>query len=211
MSKIRIIVADDHAVVRTGIRQFLDSTEDLTVVAEAASGQELFRVLRGAACDVILLDISLPDLNGLEVLKHLRQSQPQLPVLIFSMYAEDEFAIPAIKDGAAGYLCKDSPPEEILSALRTVAKGSRYVSPQFAERLLDQNANTGRHLAHETLSPRETTVMLLLSKGVPLTQIGEQLHLSVKTVSTYRTRILDKLQLHSNADLTRYVVEHKLG
>lgn len=211
MNKIRIIVADDHAVVRTGIRQFLESTEDLTVVAEAASGQELFRVLRGAACDVVLLDISLPDLNGLEVLKHLRQSQPQLPVLIFSMYAEDEFAIPAIKDGAAGYLCKDSPPEEILSALRTVAKGARYVSPQFAERLLDQKASNGRHLAHETLSPRETTVMLLLSKGVPLTQIGDQLHLSVKTVSTYRTRILDKLQLHSNADLTRYVVEHKLG
>lgn len=211
MNKVRIVIADDHAVVRSGLKQFFGATEDLEIVAEAASGLALLDLAKQVMCDVVLLDISLPDLNGLEVLRRLKLEKPTFHVLIFSMFPEDDFAIPALNDGAAGYLCKDSPPEEILLALRTVAKGSRYVSPRLAEKLLDHSENHGKQLLHETLSPREMSVMLLLSKGVSLTHIGDQLHLSVKTVSTYRTRILAKLNLSSNAEITRYVVEHKLG
>ena len=208
---LNVVVADDHAVVRSGLKQFLASTEDLAIVAEAASAQELFAVLERTACDVVLLDISLPDLNGLEVLKRIKRERPALPVLIFSMFSEDEFAVPAINDGAAGYLSKDSPPAQILAALRTVAGGAHYVSPALAERLLTGTASAGKKLPHETLSPREMRVMLLLSQGMPLTKIAGQLFLSVKTVSTYRSRLLEKLNLTSNADLIRYVLEHKLG
>lgn len=208
---IDVIVADDHAVVRSGLRQFLASTEDIQIVAEAASAAELFALLQQVKCDVVLLDVSLPDLNGLEVLKRIKHEKPALPVLIFSMFAEDEFAVPAINDGAAGYLSKESPPGQILAALRTVASGAHYVGPALAEKLLNGTVSHGKKLPHETLSPREMSVLLALSQGMPLTRIASQLHLSVKTVSTYRSRILDKLDLHSNADLTRYVLEHKLG
>lgn len=208
---VDVIVADDHAVVRSGLKQFLASTEDIKIVAEAATAEELFTLLRKVRCDVVLLDISLPDLNGLEVLKRIKHEKPALPVLIFSMFSEDEFAVPAINDGASGYLSKDSPPAQILTALRTVGSGVRYVSPGMAEKLLNGAVPHGRNLPHESLSPREMNVLLLLSQGVPLTKIGEKLYLSVKTVSTYRSRILEKLNLKSNADLIRYVLEHKLG
>jgi len=159
----------------------------------------------------VLLDIALPDLNGLEVLKQIKRLRPNLPVLIFSMFSEDEFAIPSLEAGASGYLNKDSPPNQILTAIRTVVGGARYLSPTLAEKLLAGVAPSGRKLAHETLSRRETEVLLMLSKGTPLTRIGEILHVSVKTVSTYRARIIEKLGLQSNAELTRYVVEHRLG
>jgi two-component system, NarL family, invasion response regulator UvrY len=208
---VDVLVADDHAVVRSGLKQFLASTEDLKIVAEAASAEELFALLRKVKCDVVLLDISLPDLNGLEVLKRIKHDHYALPVLIFSMFSEDEFAIPAINDGASGYLSKDSPPMQILTALRTVASGVRYVSPRLAEKLLTGTVSHGKKLPHEILSPREMGVLLLMSQGMPLTKIAGELYLSVKTVSTYRSRILEKLDLHSNADLIRYVLEHKLG
>lgn len=208
---VSVLIADDHAVVRSGLRQFLASTEDIEIVAEAASGEELLALVQQGHSDVVLLDISLPDLNGLEVLKRLKQLQPGLPVLVFSMFSEDELALSALNNGASGYLCKDSPPEQILVALRKVATGARYVSPELAEKLLSGAVNPGKKLPHEILSPREMAVLLRLSNGVPLTKIGEQLHLSVKTVSTYRARILEKLDLHSNAEITRYVLEHKLG
>lgn len=207
----KVLLADDHAVVRSGLRQFLASTDDIEVVAEAATGADALAVVRNGACDLVLLDMSLPDLNGLEVLKHIKSERPQLPVLIFSMYSEDEFAIRALNAGASGYLNKDSPPNQILSAIRTVVDGSRYVSPSLAEKLLAGTASAGKASPHENLSRREMEVMLLLSKGVSLTKIGERLHLSVKTVSTYRARILEKLAIHSNAELTRYVLQHKLG
>lgn len=208
---VKILIADDHAVVRGGLRQFLASTEDFDIVAEAATGQEALDMVRSSGCEVVLLDITLPDLNGLEVLKRIKQVKPTLPVLIFSMFSEDEFALPALNAGASGYLNKDSPPNQILAALRTVISGARYVSPTLAERLLAGTVNAGKRLPHEALSQRETAVLLLLSKGVPLTQIADQLHLSVKTISTYRARILEKLDMHSNAEITRYVLQHKLG
>ena len=206
-----ILIVDDHSVVRSGIRQFLASTDDLMVTAEAATGQDgLAQALQGNF-DVVVLDVTLPDINGLEVLKRIRRKKPALPVLIFSMLSEDDFAIPALGSGASGYLSKDSAPENILTAIRTVAGGARYVSPFLAEKLLSGNVAIGQSLPHDTLSWREMEVLLQLSKGVSLTNIGKQLHLSVKTVSTYRARILEKLSLASNAELTRYVLEQKLG
>lgn len=206
-----VLIVDDHAVVRGGLRQFLAGTDDLEITAEAASGAEAVDLVKNGEWSLVLLDIALPDLSGLEVLKRIKRLQPGLPVLIFSMFSEDEFAIPSLEAGASGYLNKDSPPSQILGAIRTVVEGARYISPTLAEKLLAGVVPAGRKLAHETLSPRETEVLLMLSKGTSLTRIGERLHLSVKTVSTYRSRILEKLGVQSNAELTRYVIENRLG
>lgn len=208
---VRILIADDHAVVRGGLRQFFASTSDIEVSAEAATGAEALALAQTRNCDIVLLDIALPDLNGLEVLRRIKHAQPTLPVLIFSMFAEDEFALPALNAGASGYLNKDSPPSQILTAIRTVVSGARYVSPALAEQLLAGTVSSGKRLPHESLSKREMTVLLLLSQGISLTEIGERLHLSVKTISTYRARILAKLGVSSNAEITRYVLLHKLG
>jgi len=208
---VNVLIADDHAVVRSGLRQFFASTEDIRVAAEAATGDEVLVLVRKGVCDVVLLDIALPDLNGLEVLKRVKRERPDLPVIIFSMYSEDEFAVPALNAGASGYLNKDSPPGQILTALRAVATDARYVSPAPPGKLLAGTVRRGKRLPHEALSAREMEVLLLLSKGIPLTKIGETLHVSVKTVSTYRSRVLEKLAIQSNAEVTRYVMQHKLG
>lgn len=207
----RILIVDDHAVVRCGLRQFLANTADLEIAGEAASGMEALAQINQGPWDLVLLDMSLPDLNGMELLKRIKRSRPELPVLIFSMFAEAEFALPAIDAGAAGYLNKDSPPQQILTAIRTVIAGARYVSPMLAEQLLSGVTRSSQRPPHEALSKREMEVLLLLSKGVTLTRIGESLQLSVKTVSTYRARILEKFGMESNAELTRYVLEQKLG
>lgn len=206
----RILIVDDHAVVRFGLRQFLAETGDLEITAEAACGAEALALVHKGDWDLVLLDMALPDLNGLEVLKRIKRARPEMPVLIFSMFSEAEFALPALDAGASGYLNKDSPPHQILTAIRTVVDGARYVSPALAEKLLSGLASTWPRPPHEALSKREMEVLLLLSKGVSLTKIGETLFVSVKTVSTYRARILEKLGVHSNAELTRYVMEHKL-
>ena len=208
---LKILLADDHAVVRGGIRKFLEATQDVEIVAEATTGEEALAQVRKDDFDVMLLDISLPDLNGLEVLKRVKRERPNLRVLIFSMYPEDDFAVPAFEAGASGYLSKDSSPNQILLAIQTVASGASYVSPSMTERLLAGTVSAGKREPYETLSRREMEVLLMLSKGVSLTKIGEMLHLSVKTVSTYRGRVLEKLNVVSNAELTRYVVQHKLG
>lgn len=207
----RVLIADDHAVVRTGLRQFLATARDLEVIAEASTGQEVLSYLRHGQCDVLLLDIGLPDLDGMEVLRRVKLARPELPVLVFSMYAEDDCAVAALNAGASGYLSKDSPPNEIHAALRMVAAGGRFVSHELAQHLLEGTLCPVRKLPHETLSPREMQAMLALSNGTSLKQIAEQLHLSAKTVSTYRSRILEKMAMKSNAELTRYVLEHKLG
>lgn len=208
---LKILLADDHAVVRGGIRKFLEATKDVEIVAEATTGEEALAQVRKGDFDVMLLDISLPDLNGLEVLKRVKRERPSMPVLVFSMHSEDDFAVPAFDAGASGYLTKDSSPNQILMAIQTVASGASYVSPSLTERLLAGTVSAGKREPYEALSRREMEVLLMLSKGVSLTKIGEQLHLSVKTVSTYRGRVLEKLNVLSNAELTRYVVQHKLG
>lgn len=207
----RILIVDDHAVVRGGLRQFLANTDDLEIAAEAETGFDALALIPGGEWDLVLLDMSLPDLNGLEVLKRIKRMRPNLPVLIFSMFSEAEFAIPALEAGASGYLNKDSPPYQILAAIRTVVDGARYVSPSMTEQLLSGVISSSPKAPHETLSQREMEVLLLLSKGVMLTRIGDSIHVSVKTVSTYRARILEKLGAKSNAELTRYVLQHKLG
>lgn len=207
----RILIVDDHAVVRGGLRQFLANTDDLEIAAEAATGFDALALIPEGDWDLVLLDMSLPDLNGLEVLKRIKRMRPKLPVLIFSMFSEAEFAIPALDAGASGYLNKDSPPYQILAAIRTVVDGARYVSPTLAEQLLSGVTSSSPKAPHETLSQREMEVLLLLSKGFTLTRVGDAIHVSVKTVSTYRTRILQKLGMQSNAELTRYVLQHKLG
>lgn len=206
----RILIADDHAVVRQGVKQFLADTPDLAIAGEAATGREVLALVREQDWDLVLLDLNLPDLSGLEVLKRIKQDKPALPVLIFSMFSEDEHAITALNAGASGYVPKESPPEQILTAIRRATEGGRYVSPALAEKLLAGNLPAREAAPHERLSPRESEILLLLSRGVSLTRIGEQLHLSVKTVSTYRARVLEKLGLESNAELARYVVRHKL-
>ena len=211
MKPIRILIIDDHAVVGGGLQQFLANTGDFEIGGQARSGHEGLSLAETGTFDLVLLDIGLPDINGIEVLRRIKRKSPALPVLVFSMYAEDDYATVALDTGAAGYLPKDSEPQEILAAIRRAGAGERYVSPSLADKLIRGSLPTARKLPHETLSARETDVMLLLSRGTPLTAIAERLHLSPKTVSTYRARVLEKMGLHHNADITRYVLKHKLG
>jgi DNA-binding NarL/FixJ family response regulator len=206
----RILIVDDHAVVCGGLRQFLANTRDCQVAGEAHTGSAALEQIEAESWDLVLLDIGLPDINGIEVLRRIRGRWPALPVLIFSMSAEDDYAMAALQAGATGYVPKDSAPEEILEAIRRAIGGSKYVSPQLAEKLLSGAVPASRKLPHESLSSREAEVMLRLSRGEALTQIATGLHLSPKTITTYRARILEKLGISSNAELTRYVVEHKL-
>lgn len=207
----KILIADDHAVVRGGLRQFLAEVTDCRIAGEAGSGHEAMARIEAEHWDLLMLDIGLPDVNGLEVLKRVKLMKPSLPVLIFSMYAEDEYGLIALEAGAAGYLPKDSAPAEILDAIRRTASGGRYLSPRLTETLLAGTVAITTPLPHNTLSVREFSVMQFLSQGLALIAIAKRLHLSPKTVSTYRARILEKLCLKNNAELTRYVIEHKLG
>ena len=207
---IKILIADDHSVVRGGLRQFLSNASDCKIAAEAGNGQEALAMLKQEPYDLVLLDIALPDLDGLEVLRRIKRESPDLPVLIFSMYPEDDYALQALNGGAAGYLMKDSEPQEILEAIRRAARGARYLSPRLAEKLLAGSVPPPTKQPHELLSAREFEVMLLTSRGTPLKDIADRLHLSPKTVSTYRARVLGKMGFSTNAELTRYVIEHKL-
>lgn len=207
---LRLLIVDDHAVVRGGIAQFLSGQGDFRQIDGVGSGADALARLDEAKYDLVLLDLNLPDIHGLEVLRRIKQKQPELPVLIFSMYPEDDYALSAIEGAAAGYLAKDSPPEEILIAIARVSRGGRYISGSFADKLLAHSVGYRNRAAHEHLSGREFQVMLLLAKGRSLVEIGNSLHLSPKTVSTYRARTLEKLGVTSNVDLVRYVLDHKL-
>lgn len=207
---LKILIADDHAVVRGGLRQFLADVPDCRIAGEAGTGMETLALIRSEDWDLLLLDIGLPDLNGIEVLKRVKHEKPALPVLIFSMFAEDDYAMAALEAGAIGYLPKDSPPMEILAAIQRAGRGERYLSPALTEKLLAGTIHAGLKQPHDCLSRREFEVMCLLSQGMTPSAIGETLFLSPKTVSTYRARVLEKLKLHSNAELARYVIEHKL-
>jgi two-component system invasion response regulator UvrY len=207
---LKILIADDHAVVRGGLRQFLANESDMRIVGEARNGAEALALVNAESWDLLLLDIALPDLNGIEVLKRVKQAMPGLPVLIFSMFAEDDYAMTALEAGASGYLPKDTEPERILDAIRRAGRGEIYLSTGLAEKLIAGKAGSGKVQPHDALSAREFEVMRLLSRGMALTVIGESLNLSPKTVSTYRSRVMEKLALDSNVALTRYVIEHKL-
>ena len=204
------MIADDHAVVREGLKQFLAETPGFEIGGEAGNGREALAKVREGRWDLVLLDISMPDKSGIDVLKEIKLESPNLPVLVFSMFSEDEYALSTLQWGASGFLTKGSAPEQLIEAIRRVVQGGKYVSSTLAEKLLAQTLPQRAPLAHELLSKREFEILLCISKGLPLTRIGESLHLSVKTVSTYRSRILEKLGFSTNAELTRYVIEHRL-
>lgn len=207
---LKILIADDHAVVRSGLRQFLAEATDCRITGEARSGHETLALIEAEHWDLLLLDIGLPDANGIDLLKRIKQLKPLLPVLIFSMNAEDEYALSAFEAGAAGYLQKDSLPGEILQAIRRCCNGEHYLSPSLTTKLLTGNVIPAIRQLHDDLSRREFTIMQHLSRGRALTAIAESLYLSPKTVSTYRARLLEKLKLQNNSELTRYVIKHKL-
>ncbi len=207
---IRILVVDDHAIVREGLKQILSDVEDMSVLAEAANGQEALDKIRRATFDVILMDISMPGRSGLEILKDIKGEHPKLPVLILSMHPEEQYAIRALRAGAAGYMNKASAPDELIGAIRKVSAGRKYVSPSVAEKLAFELGTDSEKLPHEQLSDREYQVMLMLASGRTVSEIAEELCLSVKTISTYRARIMEKMNLKKNAELTLYAVEHRL-
>jgi DNA-binding NarL/FixJ family response regulator len=207
---IRVLVADDHAVVREGIKRILADTPDLVVAGEASDRQEILAQLAAQRWDVVLLDISLPGGNGLEILQHLKRLHPQLRVLVFSVHGESQYAVRAFKAGAAGYLTKHSPPEELVTAIRRVVGGGRYISPSLAEQLAFEVTLEPQQPRHAALSNREFQVLQLLASGRTVAAVAAELSLSVKTISTYRARILEKLQLQTTAELIHYAVRHGL-
>jgi DNA-binding NarL/FixJ family response regulator len=207
----RIVIADDHAVVRKGLRQLIVEAEDMTVVGEAASGDELLTVLRTRPVDAVILDLSLGVRSGLDLLKHVKSEFPRLPVVILSMHSEDLFAVRALRAGAAGYVEKNSAPEELLTAIRRAARGGTYVSAKIGEKIASDIVRGGAAvLPHERLSDRELEILRLLGSGMSVTEIAHALNLSVKTVSTHRTHVLAKTGLRSNADIVEYVISHGL-
>lgn len=210
MKKIRILIADDHPIVRAGFKQVLSETPDMEVTDEAGNGQEVMAAIRKKDHDVVLLDISMPGRSGLEVLKDLREEKPKLPVLILSMYPEEQYAIRALRAGASGYLTKASAPNELIAAIRKVAEGGKYISATLGERLTDFLGTDITRPPHELLSDREYQVMLMIASGKTVSAIGDELCLSVKTISTYRRNILEKMKLKNNAEITVYAVQNNL-
>lgn len=208
---IRVLIADDHAVVRSGLRQILDETKgEIQVEGEAANGREVLEKVQARDWDILVLDITMPGRSGLDILKDVRQLKPNLPVLILSMHAEEQFATRVLRAGASGYLNKESAPEELVKAIRKVKEGGKYVSPAQAERMVAELTGDSDKPPHELLSDREYEILCLIASGKTATEIAKELSLSVKTVSTYRSRILEKMHLTTNAQLTHYAIKNDL-
>ena len=207
---IRLAIADDHPIVREGLRRIASEDPGIAVAGDAASGAELLRLLAAAPVDVVLLDVSMPGAPFIDTLRELRARHPSIRVLVLSAYPEDQWALRALRSGAAGYLTKDHSPEQLVEAIRRVARGRRYVSESLADRLAALAGDDPTAAPHERLSDREFEVLRALGSGLMVKEVAERLGLSVKTVSTYRTRLLEKLDLATRADLVRYVVAHDL-
>jgi two-component system, NarL family, invasion response regulator UvrY len=207
---IRILVVDDHTIVREGLKQILGEVNDMAVRDEAASGQDALAKIRAGDYDVVLLDISMPGRSGLEILKEVKAERPKLAVLILSMHAEDQYAVRALRAGASGYLTKASAPDELIGAIRKVAGGRKYVSSSLAEKLAVELEIDTSKPPHETLSDREYQVMLMLASGKSVKEIAGELCLSVKTISTYRSRVMEKMNMKKNAELTLYAIQNHL-
>jgi two-component system, NarL family, invasion response regulator UvrY len=208
--QIEILIVDDHIVVREGLKRILSGFEDIVIVAEAANVPAALVQIRKRSFDLILLDVSLPGRTGLELLSVIKAEKPQLPVLILSAYTEDQYALRALRDGADGFLNKESAPELLVSAIRKVASGGKYVSAAMAERLALAISMPSDKPVHEALSERELLVLRMIAVGKSLNEIAESLHISPKTVTTYRTRIIEKTHLKTNAELIRYALEQQL-
>jgi two-component system invasion response regulator UvrY len=207
---IKIFIADDHTVVREGLKLILAAAGDMSVSGEAADGQETLQKLKKNRPDLLLLDISMPIRNGVDILKQLHTKWPKLPILILTSQPEQKYAIRALKLGASGYFTKEGEPKELLKAIHTILSGKRYVSSSLTQQLIVSLGDDSGKPLHDKLSNRELEVLCAIARGKSLTEIANELFLSVKTVSTYRTRILEKLRLQSNADLIRYAIQHTL-
>jgi len=205
----RILIADDHEIVRTGLKTLLSEYDDFSVEGEARSGEEAIAMVRNSAWDIVLLDISMPDMNGVDALQRIRAIKPDLPVLILSGYPESQYATNLLRAGANGYVCKEEPHEQLVSAIRTILRKGRYVSPALSELLLGGLDESGKPI-HSELSSREFQVFCKLAAGQAISQIATELCLSVKTISTYRARILEKMRLKTNAELTYYAIKNSL-
>lgn len=209
MSIIKVIIADDHTILRDGLKQILAETDDIQVIAEAESATEAIMIARKNPADVVVLDISLPDRNGIEALKTLKKETPDLAVLMLSMHKEDQYAIRSLKAGASGYLTKQGASSELVTAIRTVAKGKKYLTASVAESLANHFGGEEKPL-HQTLSDREFQTLTMIASGMTVSDIAEKLCLSVKTISVYRARLLEKMRLHNNSEITHYAIKNQL-
>lgn len=209
MNKIRVLLVDDHVIVRNGVRLMLGEVDDIVVEGEADSAQRALPLIKEKEFDVVLLDIAMPGKNGLDLLKIIRAEKPKLAVIVLSTYSEEVYALRAFKLGASGYLTKDSPADVLIAAIRKAAKGGKHVSPSLLEKMATMIGG-GTVDSHEELSNRELEVLKLIAAGESLVKIAETLHLSPHTVTTYRARILQKMGLSTNAELTRYAIENGL-
>lgn len=208
--KIKILIADDHAIVREGLKQILAEEKDILVAGEAENAARLMELLKEEKWDLIVLDINMPGKSGLEALKDIKQFYPGIPVLILSMFGEDQYGLRAIKAGASGYLKKVSAPGELVTAIRKIISGGKYINPSLAEKLADNFDESGKTHLHEKLSDREYQIMCHIALGKTAEEISRELSISINTVYTYRNRILEKMSMKSNVELTQYVLRNKL-
>lgn len=208
---IRILLADDHTMVRKGLKQILESDPEMSVVFEANNGNEAVEFVRTNSPDIVLMDITMPGQNGLEALKEIKRIRPSLPVIVLSMHPQEQYAVRALKAGAAGYVTKESAPDELLSAIEKAFQGGKYISAELAELLAKHIEHDPIDEPHKLLSDREFEVFVLIGQGKSLTEIAHELNISVKTVSTYRTRIIEKTTLTTNSSITRYCVQQGLS
>lgn len=206
----RILIADDHAIMRDGLKRILDATQDLKVVDEAESGDQVMAKVRGNTYDLVLLDMSMPGKSGIELIKWIKTTKPEIPVLVLSMHEEEQYAVRAIRAGASGYVTKDTASVQLVTAIRKVTEGGVYLSQDVAEQIALNLQPKGAEQPHQSLSDREFEVFLLLVEGRAVSDIADRLHLSVKTVSTHKARILEKMGMESVAELVRYAMTHRL-
>lgn len=207
---IKVFIADDHAIVREGLKQILAETRDIIVAGEAENGLEAIKLFRKSDCQVMLLDISMPDRSGIDVLKQIKKEKPELAVLMLSMHREDQYAIRSLKAGASGYLTKQSAPRELVTAIRQVAGGLKYISPALAQELANHVGEDHEAPPHDALSDREYQTLTMIASGKTVGVIAKELSLSVKTVSEYRARLLVKMKLKNSAELTHYAIKNQL-
>ena len=207
---IKILIADDHTVVREGLKLIISETPDMTIADEAVDGHEVLNKALKADYDIVVLDITMPGINGLDVLKQLKAQKPKLPILVLSMHPEEQYAVRVIKAGAAGYLTKQSASEELVKAIRTASAGRKYITPSLGEKLADSLGIDAEQLPHELLSDREYQVMCMIASGKRVAEIAENLYLSENTIRTHRSRILEKMKMKTNNEIISYALQHQL-
>jgi len=207
---IKIVIADDHDIVRAGLKQIISDTRDMKVTGESGSAEQLIDLIKKNEYDVVLLDLKMSGMNGLDAIKHIKLLKPDLPVIVLSMHAEDQYAVRTIRAGASGYITKETASENLVAAIKKAVAGGRYISPALAESLADSIAWGGMDTPHEILTDREFQVMCMIASGKSVSEIASELFLSVKTISTYRQRILKKMNIKNNSELTHYVIKNNL-